>query len=932
MRLTVKERILLHLLESGHPADDVEVPAALTQEGVARGAGIELRHLIQFVRPLIREGHVRERTAHVTGRRQRMKVYDLTPPGRTAAIRLREKVKTQVVRIRDGDAVREGSLHQALQGMGTKTSLLEAIRQVQQAGVLDLEIARRPAESNYVEQTWDAPRIGTFVGRRGELGAVLREDGGPQIFVIRGVAGIGKTVFAAKVCELLRGRRNLFWHRIRPWESDQTLLASLGRFLETLDRPGLSSVLKRGQAGLIPEVLRQDLPDTHAVLVFDDAHEASADALGFFRMLAEAIAPAPDVRILILTRRFLPFYDVREIAIKGIVREIELRGLESDEAALLLAAGGDSAKLAGLGRRLAGHPLFIDLVRSHHYDIPGAVTDVERFIEEVIHRGLSEVEKTTMKAASLYRVPVPKQTLLSIPGCSYETLVALQDRSLIRFVGGDRYEIHDTIRGFFEGVLTSEERQAFGRLALAHLRELAGQASASRDLIACVACLSNALRIAESSEDRRALYEALGDTNERLGDVLGLSTAYREALRLTKNPEIVARLHRKLASALVDRGYLAAAGEEVEAGFEILGSVESVEHGWLDYVRARIAEENYEFDDVARHSERALRTFERFRESSGRARALHESGQAAMWTGAVSDDGVPLAELYYEAALELAKTLEDPVFEARIRIAAATAILYKSGDYEEGMKHLRAVEASPEAMSDLNICALVHVRRSWFAGALRMDLSAAQMELAEAERAARKSHNAISLADIRWEFGVTAAQQGRYGEAAQIIEEAGSELARHGSTGFAADAYFCAAVFHLAARDWEGYQRVHSALRSAKFARVLENQLDRPAIIRPLDALIRGDLESFEAGFARILREAEAAPVHSVWHAAILWQDHFYCSVAMRALGREREAESHRRRALELVRALRNLRDAHLIESGYGNRIAETIRSRMRAA
>ncbi|HMA05790.1 MAG TPA: hypothetical protein VKO45_07670, partial [Methanomicrobiales archaeon] len=351
MRLTAKERILLHLLECSQSADEAEVSVDLAQEGVARGARIELRHLAQFVRPLIGEDLVRERRAHVVGIRQRRKVFSLTPSGRTMALRLREKVTTQKVRIRDGGSVRDGSLQEVLQGVGSRTRLLEAIRLVEQAGVLDLETVRHPAESGLVEQTWDAPRVSTFVGRRRELEEVTSEEGGPRVFVVRGIAGVGKSYFAAKACELLRERRNLFWHRIRPWETSQTVLASLGGFLEALDRPGLASILTRGEPQLAGEVLRQDLPDTHAFLVFDDAHEASAEAALVFRMLADAVVSAPDVRVLLLSRRALPFYSRRDVALERRVREIELGGLDSEDAAALLGVGVTMAVPAGLGRR-----------------------------------------------------------------------------------------------------------------------------------------------------------------------------------------------------------------------------------------------------------------------------------------------------------------------------------------------------------------------------------------------------------------------------------------------------------------------------------------------------------------------------------------------------------------------------------------------------
>ena len=102
MRLTAKERILLHLLEYAKAAEAIEVPAETTQDGVAAAAGIELRHFTQYARPLLREELVRERTAHVKGSRQRRRTYALTEKGQIAAHGLRDRLRASPLRVREG--------------------------------------------------------------------------------------------------------------------------------------------------------------------------------------------------------------------------------------------------------------------------------------------------------------------------------------------------------------------------------------------------------------------------------------------------------------------------------------------------------------------------------------------------------------------------------------------------------------------------------------------------------------------------------------------------------------------------------------------------------------------------------------------------------------------------------------------------------------
>lgn len=897
MRLTAKERVLLHLLESAQPADEVEVSTAVTQEGLARGTGIGLRHLIQFIRPLIRDGLVHERTAHVTGKRQRMKVYGLTSTGRTSAIRLRETVKTQVVRIRDGDAVREGSLHEALRGIGARTSLLETVRQVEETGILDLEAARRPPEPGFVEQLSDAPRVETFVGRREELATITCEDKGPRVFVIRGMAGIGKSTLAAKACELVRGRRNLFWHRIRPWESDSMLLASLGRFLDALDRPGLSSVLRRGEPRLGAEVLRQDLPDTHAFLVLDDAHEASSEALAVIRMLAEAVVSAPDVKVVVLTRRALPFYDVRDVVIKGLVREIELDRLEPEEAAALLTEEGDAAQFAGLGRRLGGHPLLIELVRNQRSDIPSAVRDVHRFLEEAIHRELSQAERAIMKAASLYRVPVPRATLLAIPGSSYQALVTLQERSLLRFVGGERYEIHDTIRDYFGNILTPEESQDFGTLAVAQLRELAARAFAAGELLSGIACLSNAIRLSQDSQQRAGIGESLGDAEARIGDLPAAMLAYRGAIRLVSSPGVVARLHRKIATALQVRGEIASASAEVDQAVRSLGNGNDVERGWLSLVRSRMSIASEQWSEGRECAEAAVSTFRSFEDIRGQTEALVEL--------AIVETNSPMghpdaARTCLKEALRLSHSIGDPDLIASVHVQYANLYAYRLGNTDRAMEHLGAIEALPGTLADVRSHQSLLMLKGWLNLDLRADFEGAHANFMDAFNLSTKTHDRITAALARYGAAVAVYHAGDCASARGEIEVIGLELLEFGCAGPAVEALWMAAEICLVLGDLEGYRAISSKLEAPVLARGLEIRPVLAHALEGLECLARGDRAGVRAAFLQAIRDAEQDV--SPQERPLIPFAHDLYGAALHAMGEERASAEEDRLAIEFSR------------------------------
>ena len=85
LTLTVRDRILLHLLEYIMSRSNHWVPFQVTQPGISDAVGIKPRHIQQYIRPMIVQGLVEERSAVAHGGRQRRKTYLLTSQGETEA-------------------------------------------------------------------------------------------------------------------------------------------------------------------------------------------------------------------------------------------------------------------------------------------------------------------------------------------------------------------------------------------------------------------------------------------------------------------------------------------------------------------------------------------------------------------------------------------------------------------------------------------------------------------------------------------------------------------------------------------------------------------------------------------------------------------------------------------------------------------------------
>ncbi len=138
IRLIAKERILLHLLHYARYADSSEVPPELTQERIAEAAGIGQRHFAQYSRPLLEEGLLVGRSAHVRGTVQRRKVYQLSEEGRRKALEIRDRLRSVTVRIRDDAGERTVTIAEALLDARGSMSILDILRESIETGVVDI--------------------------------------------------------------------------------------------------------------------------------------------------------------------------------------------------------------------------------------------------------------------------------------------------------------------------------------------------------------------------------------------------------------------------------------------------------------------------------------------------------------------------------------------------------------------------------------------------------------------------------------------------------------------------------------------------------------------------------------------------------------------------------------------------------------------------
>ncbi len=906
---------MLHLFGYRQHEEDFAVPLVITQEGIARAVWIDVRHVVQYVRPLMEEEFVRERMAHIEGGRRRRKVYCLTDRGKSRALQLQKSLASETVRVRDAEGVREETVAEVLQRPGVETSVLEVIREFVHSGAVDVTALQAPSPGRYVEMLADAPKVSEFLGRERELETLMREGDGPRIFVIKGVAGIGKSTLAARVCGLRRSRQNVFWHRIRSWDTPHSILAALGTFLSALGRPGLKTVLAEGRPEMAPEVLREDLPGVKAVIVIDDAHDASRDVLEFLRFLKDAIAETPGVTALVITRRSLPFYDRRDVVLDEMVQEVDLEGLEPE----VVEATTSAEERGSLPIDLLRHPLFLKLMRAStgRRARREALRDFHRFIQEAIYSELPEPGRRMMKIASLYRVPIPPEALLFEATLSRDVMHDLMERALLTVVGEEDVEVHDTIRDFFEALLTEVEKTEFRAFVVPQLRELASKAWDQGDLSYCISCLSNALHLSPSGSEGLAVYEALGDVKERIGDVEGGLESYRMAMVAAGDPEYSARLYRKIGTALVIRGEIPPAAKAVEDGFQALGQRVCAELGWLNLTRCRVLEWLERWEEAKEHGIVALETFEAFGELSGQA-------QAYLLLGHI-ETGMPggrpsLAQRYFKRALDLAEALGDAAAVATVHLFLSSLYAFPLGNVEKAEDHLTAVSPLVDDLGDtfkrINFLSM----KGAFDLHIRADFEGAEALFEEAASLGRKLRSPGRAAFAEYLLGWSNYYQGRFGKAMDMFREFADDMRERGIQPSAVEALCMAAECALLEGNVDEFRRILVALRDQSLSQGAEARPMMMKVVGAIDLFLRGDLEASRTS----LEEAVVADEGGLAFDPAL--PHVVHAALSRALGREEEATEHLKAAASAFEALSRTAHLNLLETRE-QCLAETLHS-----
>jgi tetratricopeptide (TPR) repeat protein/DNA-binding MarR family transcriptional regulator len=520
--ITIEDRVILHLLNLITKQDDFEVSYDTIQHGIAEAVSIRRAHVSYILKSLKTKGLVTDRLAHVKNITRKRKSYFLTPDGKKYALRLRENISKKTIIYIDKSGKTKSLKLSELQkevpspiSIGNLINSINTNSEIHYAELVDKrsstsEMITDSNKEEFISSIDTMAHPARFVGRNHEIENIkkLIEKELPKCIVIKGIAGIGKTTLMAKIIEeYVRERnKNLFWFKIHEWDSIRSTLVELTDFLSQLNRKKLKFYID-GQPNLeLPEIMKlleDDLQSENVLMVFDDLQKANEGQMQLFKVLIELLESEklPNLKIIILTRDSPKFYDRRNVAIRKLIAELDLTGLDLEASKQLLnVVNIKESQFNKIYEITEGHPLSLELIGiqitsentkgklNSVFDINDLFSeqhDINKYLREEIFQKLSEPEKKLLENASVFRYPVPSNAILVEKNTNYESIDSLVEKSLLLETTSG-FDLHELIKEFFYRRLTPQQQIQKHKQAAKYysneLTELDGKIESVKDI------------------------------------------------------------------------------------------------------------------------------------------------------------------------------------------------------------------------------------------------------------------------------------------------------------------------------------------------------------------------------------------------------------------------------------------------------------------
>jgi tetratricopeptide (TPR) repeat protein len=487
--LTVRERVILHLLAQHKYSQDADAPKVVTQDGIASSIEVGRNNVAKIMTVMANEGTVDTQSKHVKGLPSIRLVYFLSFKGFEEGKKLKTSIESTPVEVidlngecHDDEVARIGVY------LPNRYSLLELAMGVSR-GTFDcasFHEGKVKEERRFVDYSDKKPAIRTFFGREEEMEKLqgLLTSQTLRAVMIYGIPGIGKTTLLAKFTQDIRDRVNVFWFKVHEWVDYKGVLKPLSEFLSQIGKKNLEYYLTQTDNPVLGEVchiIETDMRGSNSLMIFDDIHKADKGVKELLGAMLTTMEGIPGTWMIGSAREMQSFYD-RGAVHRGSVLEMQMEGLDRDSSFRMMRTRSlPETDLESLFSITNGHPLFLELIEDPKLALG---KNIRMFIEQEVFSRLDVSEKRIMGIAAIFRYPVMIDAFFSMEeeiqnesrgmavelesadyAISYETVDSLISKSILHESVGRMIGMHDLMREFVYSRLTPRQRNIYHKAA-----------------------------------------------------------------------------------------------------------------------------------------------------------------------------------------------------------------------------------------------------------------------------------------------------------------------------------------------------------------------------------------------------------------------------------------------------------------------------------
>jgi len=292
-----KDKVLVQLLDYFGNQEKFTQPVEVTQGGLANKLNLKQNTLSYSLRKMVDNDLLIEESHRIEGKKQRRKAYFLTEKGAEKAEEIKREMSNATVKVELDEQEKEMKLGDINAYFDTNIHILDLVKNVESGRLkMDLEEKKNPNYS-HVDKLYDFEDESIEIPKQLENWWRSQD----QILLFKGRKGIGKNDYISAFIEERTEDVNVFYYKIKYWQTSEYLLNDLADFFENIGKHRLSSYLKATDFIKEPEAhenIKRDLQDSEVLLIFEAMH-SNPGLWRFLRSSLDYIKDSEDVRMMI---------------------------------------------------------------------------------------------------------------------------------------------------------------------------------------------------------------------------------------------------------------------------------------------------------------------------------------------------------------------------------------------------------------------------------------------------------------------------------------------------------------------------------------------------------------------------------------------------------------------------------------------------------